>query len=80
MQLYCCPFLFLFVLLFFKKKNRALLFKTDNVISIRDIKLSNINISNMQIFLLKKCEKLLHCKSFSHFFQQKISANLAIKL
>ena len=26
-----------------------------------------------QYFLLKKCEKLLHCKSFSHFFQQKIS-------
>ena len=24
-----------------------------------------------QYFLLKKCEKLLQCKSFSHFFQQK---------
>ena len=23
-------------------------------------------------FLLKKCEKLLHCKSFSHFFNKKI--------
>ena len=22
-------------------------------------------------FLLKKCEKLLHCKSFSHFFNKK---------
>ena len=26
-----------------------------------------------QYFLLKKCEKLLQCKSYSHFFQQKIS-------
>ena len=24
-----------------------------------------------QYFLLKKCEKLLHCKSFSHFFNNK---------
>ena len=24
-----------------------------------------------QYFLLKKCEKLLHCKSFSHFFNKK---------
>ena len=30
-------------------------------------------------FLLKKCEKLLHCKSFSHFFQQKISVYLVMK-
>ena len=29
-------------------------------------------ISNTcQYFLLKKCEKLLHCKSFSHFFNKK---------
>ena len=32
-----------------------------------------------QYFLLKKCEKLLQCKSFSHFFQQKISVYLVIK-
>ena len=25
-----------------------------------------------QYFLLKKCEKLLHCKSFSHFFKKNI--------
>ena len=30
-------------------------------------------------FLLKKCVKLLHCKSFSHFFQLKISVHLVIK-
>ena len=32
-----------------------------------------------QYFLLKKCEKLLQCKSFSHFFRQKISVYLLIK-
>ena len=26
-----------------------------------------------QYFLLKKCEKLLQCKSFSHFFNKNIS-------
>ena len=30
-------------------------------------------------FLLKKCVKLLLCKSVSHFFQQKISLHLVIK-
>ena len=24
-----------------------------------------------QYFLMKKCEKLLHCKSFSHFYNKK---------
>ena len=33
-----------------------------------------------QYCLLKKCEKLLQCKSFSHFFQQKNSVYLVIKL
>ena len=32
-----------------------------------------------QYFLLKNCEKILHCKSFSHF-QQKISVYFVIKL
>ena len=32
-----------------------------------------------QYFLLKKCEKLLQCKSFSHF-STKISMYLVIKL
>ena len=32
-----------------------------------------------QYFLLIKCEKLLHCKSFSDFYQQKISVYLVIK-
>ena len=33
-----------------------------------------------QYFLLKKCEKLLQCKSYSQFFQQKVSVYLLIKL
>ena len=38
------------------------------------------SVSNIrQYFLLKKCEKLLQCKSFSHFFQQKISLCLVTK-
>ena len=28
-------------------------------------------LPNTMIFLLKKWEKLLHCKSFSHFFKKK---------
>ena len=53
-------------------KNRAQLFKTNDVISYHFVKILNVNFSNTQIiFLLKKCEKLLHCKSFSHFFNKK---------
>ena len=33
-----------------------------------------------QYFLLKKCEKLLQYKSFSHSFNKKISVYLVIKL
>ena len=37
-------------------------------------------ISNIgHYLLLKKCEKLLHCKSFSHFLNKKISVDLVIK-
>ena len=28
-------------------------------------------LPNIHIFLLRKLEKLLHCKSFSHFFNKK---------
>ena len=36
------------------------------------VKISNVNISNMPIFFLsKKCEQLLYCKNFSHFFNKK---------
>ena len=54
---------------------RARLFKTNGVVSQRVVKISNVNISNTPIFLLKKCEKLLHCKSFSHFFNKKDQYN-----
>ena len=50
----------------------ARLFKTNDVVSQRFVKISNVNISNMLLFLLKKCEKLLQCKSFSHFFDKNI--------
>ena len=30
-------------------------------------------------FFVEKCEKLLHCKNFSHFFSTKISVYLVIK-
>ena len=43
----------------------AQLLKTNDVVSWRFVKIS--------IFLLKKCEKLLHCKSFSHFCNKHIS-------
>ena len=46
-----------------------------SVVSLTDLANS---IYNILIFLLKKCKKLLHCKSYSHFFQQKISAYLRI--
>ena len=32
-----------------------------------------------QYFFMKKCEKLLQCKSFFSFFQKKISVCLVIK-
>ena len=40
-----------------------------------------INFSNMPIYLLKKCEKLLHfaLQKLLSFFQQKIPAYLVIK-
>ena len=46
----------------------ARLFKTDDVVSF--VKFSEVNFSNMPIFFLQKCGKLLQCKSFSHFFKK----------
>ena len=38
------------------------------------LKFQTFKISQIcQYFLLKKCKKLLHCKSFSHFFNKNIS-------
>ena len=33
----------------------------------------------MPIFFVEKMEKLLQCKSFSHFFNKKISVYLVVK-
>ena len=51
----------------------ARLFKTNDV-SLRDVKISNVNISNMPVFFIDK-----NVKSFSHFFQPKISVFWVIK-
>ena len=51
------------------------LFKTNNIVNVS---LKFQNISNMPIFFVETCVKLLLCKSCS-FFQQKISAYMVIK-
>ena len=38
--------------------------------SLVNIKISNVNISNMPLFFVKKCEKLMQCLSFCHFFNK----------
>ena len=61
--------------------NRARLFKTNDVIyNLVNVSLKfKMFISEIrQYFLLKNGEKLLHCKSFSHF-STKISVYLVIK-
>ena len=37
------------------------------------LKVQTLTPEIYQYFLLKKIEKLLHCKSFSHFFNKNIS-------
>ena len=58
---------------------RVQLFKINDVVSKRFVKISNVNISNMPIFLLKKFEKLLQCKSFSQLFNKNIFRNRFVK-
>ena len=58
---------------------RAQLFKTNDVVGNVLLKFQKLISSICQYFLLKKCEKLLQCKNFSNFFQQKISVHLGIK-
>ena len=55
-----------------ENQTRAWLFKT-NVRSLVNVSVKfQMLISEIfQYFLLKKCEKLLQCKSFSHFFNKK---------
>ena len=50
----------------------ARLFKTNDVVSLHFVKISKVKISNIcQYFLLKKCEKLLHCAKASLSFSAK---------
>ena len=60
------------------EKYRGQLFKTTLLVKVL-LKFQTLISQKCQYFLLKICEKLLHCKSFSHFFQQKISVYLVIK-
>ena len=51
----------------------ARLFKTNKVVSNVSLKFQMLISEMCQYFLLKKCVKLLQCKSFSHFFNKNIS-------
>ena len=46
------------------------------------VKISNGNITNTLLFFIEKikCENPLHCKGFSHFFKEKITVYLLVKL
>ena len=57
----------------------AQLFKTNDVVSYRDVDVSNIYISCMPIFLLKKMLEAFAVQKLLSFFQQKISVYLVIK-
>ena len=54
---------------------RAKLLKTNDVVSKRDVKFSNIFYMKILSFLQKKCEELLQCKSSSQFFSKKYIGN-----
>ena len=56
-----------------RKPNKAQFFKTNYVVCQCFVKISFKNLKYSNIFLLKKCKKLLHCSSFSHFFNKNIS-------
>ena len=54
----------------------ASLLKTNDVVSLLvnvSLKFQTLISQICQYFLSKKIEKLLHCKSFSHFFNKIIS-------
>ena len=60
-------------------KVRARLFKANEVVSYRFVKISNINISNMPIFFVEKMLEAFAVQKLLSFFQQKISEYLVIK-
>ena len=49
----------------------AQLFKTNQAVSYFKVIFKHFIRENFVQFFAKKCEKLLHCKSFSHFFAKK---------
>ena len=57
----------------------ARLFKTSDVISQRDVKISNINISNMPTFFVAKLWEAFALQKLLSFSQQKILVYLVIK-
>ena len=56
----------------------AQLFKTVDVVNVL-IKFQKLISEKCQNFLLKKCEKLFHCKSISHFFNKNMCIWFNIK-
>ena len=58
---------------------RARLFKTNDVVSKRDVKISNVNISNMPIFFVEKNVEAFAVQKLLSFFQPKISVYLVMK-
>ena len=51
----------------------AQLFKTNDVVSKRDVISSNVLFVNILPFFGEKSEGLLHCKSTLHFFSKNIT-------
>ena len=65
---------------FFSLNIWARLFKTNDVVSKRDVKISNVDISNMPIFFMKKMWEAFALQRFYYFFfQKKKSLYLVIK-
>ena len=55
------------------------LFKTNDVVSSRFVKFSEVNFSNMPIFFVEKMLEAFAMQKLLSFFQQKISVYLVIK-
>ena len=52
-------------------RTRGLLFKINNDIGQRFVKILNVNITNMLLLSVGKCQNILQCKRFSHFSNKK---------
>ena len=57
------------------------LFRTNDVVTYRFVKISNVNIRKMPVLFVVKMRNVCIAKSsFRFFFQEKISVNLVIML